>query len=183
MLYCNIPYAPKEHNQNLGWAYNNFMRLLCDEDWACFLDHDAMFTTSTWYKTIENAIKDTEYGLIYCMTNRINPTVQKFQNVDEDNHDIKYHRKVGKKSEDKYGHEVIPYDMSTYLPSGVCIIISQRAWRETPYGFKDGFLSVDNDIARQCREVGVKVGLMRGLYTYHWYRGDGDKSHIAQFKK
>tara|TARA_A100001011_G_scaffold284786_1_gene295234 strand:+ start:567 stop:1034 length:468 start_codon:yes stop_codon:yes gene_type:complete len=153
------------------------MRNLTDEDWACFLDHDAMFTTTTWYQNIERAIKNTDYGLVYCMTNRINPVVQKFKSVDEDNHDIRYHRKIGKTAQEKYGAEIIPYDMTDYLPSGVCIIISQQAWKSTPYGFKNGFLSVDNDIAKQCKDCGVKVGLMRGLYVYHWYRGDGDKSH------
>lgn len=179
MLYCNIPYAPIEHQQNLGWAYNNFMHIMSDEDWVIFLDHDAMWTTKDWYTQIQKAIKEnSEYGLIYCMTNRINPTVQKFKNVDEDNHDIKYHRKIGSTASSKFGIGIVDYDMTSYLPSGVVMIISKKAWRKTPYGFKSGFLGVDNDIARQCKEVGVKIGLMRGLYVYHWYRGDGDTSHV-----
>jgi hypothetical protein len=180
MLYCNIPYAPAEHKQNLGWAYNNFMRILTDEDWACFLDHDAMWTTNSWYTQIQQAITThSEYGLIYCMTNRINPTVQKFKNVDPENHDIRYHRNIGKKAQDKFKSEIIPYDMSSYLPSGVMMLISKEAWKKTSYGFKDGFLGVDNDIAKQCVDSGVKVGLMRGVYVYHWYRGDGDNSHTV----
>ena len=177
MLYCNIPYAPIKHEKDLGWAYNRFMENLDDSDWACFLDHDAMFTTATWYQEIEEAIEDTEYGLIYCMTNRINPTVQKFKNVDQNNHNIKYHRTIGRRVQEHYGTKIIDYDMSQYLPSGVCIIMSKHAWKNTG-GFKSGFLGVDNDIAVKCMKSNIKVGLMKGLYVYHWYRGDGDTSHV-----
>lgn len=39
------PICPEESGNNLGAAYNTFTSLLGDDDWACFIDHDAMFTT------------------------------------------------------------------------------------------------------------------------------------------
>ena len=56
MIYTHIPYADSEHPKDLGWAYNNFMNNLGDDDWACFLDHDAMFTVSDWYPRLERII-------------------------------------------------------------------------------------------------------------------------------
>ena len=39
-------------------------------------------------------------------------------------------------------------------------------------GFKeDKMLTVDNDIHRKIRISGEKVGLMKGIYVQHWYRG------------
>ena len=28
-----------------------------DNDWGCFIDHDAMFTTEDWYKQIDKIIR------------------------------------------------------------------------------------------------------------------------------
>ena len=58
MIYTNIPYAPAECDGNIGCAYNKFMELLPnDDDWACFLDHDAIFTPATWYKQLNALIQ------------------------------------------------------------------------------------------------------------------------------
>lgn len=35
MIYTHIPYTPMEHGNNLGYAYNQFMKMLPnDDDWA-----------------------------------------------------------------------------------------------------------------------------------------------------
>jgi len=52
------------------------MAMISDDDWACFLDHDAMFTTLDWYKQIEEIIEelslgDRPVGLLTTFTNRI----------------------------------------------------------------------------------------------------------------
>ena len=68
-IYTLIPY---DLEKNLGGAYNKFMDLLEDDDWAVFLDHDAMFTTTDWMKTIQETItQNPEYGFFTCLTNRI----------------------------------------------------------------------------------------------------------------
>ena len=56
MIHTYIPYAPKTQKLNLGWAYNNFMSLVEEDDWVLFLDHDATFTTRDWYPQIEETI-------------------------------------------------------------------------------------------------------------------------------
>ena len=57
MIYTHIPYTPKEHGTKIGYAYNKFMEMLPnDDDWGCFVDHDAMFTTPTWYNMINKIV-------------------------------------------------------------------------------------------------------------------------------
>lgn len=175
MIHTYIPYTPKQLGNNLGWAYNRFMELIPDDDWACFLDHDATFTTRYWYHQLEDIIgKYLDIGLYTCLTNRVGNFQQLVKGVDRENHDIKYHRQIGKQLQEKHYDDV--FSITNPL-SGVVILISKKTWK-TVGGFADGFLGVDNDIHEKCLANSIKVGLMGGVYVYHWYRGDGDASHL-----
>jgi len=183
MIHTYIPYAPKEHEGNLGWAYNNFMEMVGEDDWVCFLDHDATFTTTYWYHQLESIIKEhPTIGAFTAMTNRIGQKEQVIEYVDKNNHDIDYHRKIGKSIQNKFRSEVKILDDYNTLLSGVIILINKQTWRKSG-GFKHGFLSVDNDFHMRCLDNGIKVGLMLGVYVYHWYRGDGDLSHLDRIRE
>lgn len=179
MIHTCIPYCPKEQGQDLGWAYNNFMKTLGDDDWACFLDHDAMFTTKDWYHQLEEIIaKYPNTGVFTAKTNRIGNIPQLVPNVNKNNHNMFYHRNIGKILQERHRLEVTPSDAANPL-SGVVILISKRVWDDIG-GCKSGFLSVDNDIHKRCLDNGHEAFIMDGVYTYHWYRADGDLSHIGK---
>lgn len=177
MIHTYIPYAPEDHEGDIGWVYNNFMQHINDDDWACFLDHDACFLTSDWYKQLTKIIKkNPDVGLFFPFTNRIGQPIQIPKNVDSNSHDIAYHRKIASKISDtgKYTTQIIPGDQNRWLLSGVVILISKQTWKKVG-GFKSGFFGVDNNIHVACNNKKIKVGLMNGVYVYHWYRGDGYK--------
>jgi GT2 family glycosyltransferase len=178
MLYVNIPYCPKTEAQDLGKAYNTFMSILDDNDWACFLDHDAMFTTVNWYHQIEDIInQNPNVGVFTAITNRIgNPHQRYIEKSNDRIHDIKLHRAIGKTVQERYKTSVKDLTDSQLI-SGVVLVIKKKTWQEVG-GFKCGFLGVDNDIHQKCKNHGYKVLLMQGVYVYHWYRGDGDISHL-----
>lgn len=181
MIYTYIPYAPKSKKLDLGWAYNNFMNLVNDDDWVLFLDHDVFFTTMNWFSQIEDIIeKYPEYGVFTCLTNRIGEPTQKLKGVDTENHDVKYHRKLGKEIQENKYDDVIEFP--NRVLSGFFILIKKETWKKIG-GFKPGFLGVDNRLHQDCNVNNIKVGLMNGVYVYHWYRGDGDKSHIIESNK
>ena len=177
MIHTYIPYCPKEKGQDLGLAYNTFMEMIGDDDWACFLDHDATWTTRDWYFQLEEIIeKYPEVGLLTSITNRIGNPHQKPLKVPQDNHDIRYHRKVGKQVQDE--HRTTLLDVTNgQLISGVVLLISKKTWKEAG-GFKSGFLGVDNDIHTKVKAIGKPVCIMSGVYVYHWYRGCGNLDHI-----
>lgn len=178
MIHTYVPYAPKTQKLNLGWAYNNFMSLVEEDDWVLFLDHDATFTTRNWYPQIEDIItSNPEYGMFTCLTNRIGMECQKPEGIDENNHDIRYHREIGTHFQNEYYKEVVEYPLEWL--SGVIILINKSTWKTTG-GFENGFIGVDNCIHRACSKHGIKVGLMLGFYVYHWYRGDGDMDHVKE---
>jgi len=181
MIHTYIPYAPRDKKLNLGWAYNNFMSMVNEDDWVLFLDHDASFTTRDWYTQIEEIINDnSEYGAFSCLTNRIGQRVQLLNGVNVNNHDMFYHRKIGSTLQERDKTKVIEFPNNEL--SGVIILLSKKTWNKIG-GFKEGFLGVDNTFHRDCINNNIKVGLMLGFYVYHWYRGDGDKSHISESNK
>ena len=162
-------------------AYKRFMNLVPDDDWVCFLDHDASFTTPDWYPQLEEIIEtNPEYGAYTCMMNRVGQQYQIPQGINPNNHDMKYHRAVGKSLQEKYRTSISPLNnVGGRLLSGVLILISKKTWNSIN-GCPDGFLGVDNEIHRRCIVNNIPVGLINGVYLYHWYRAEGaDHVHNA----
>lgn len=179
MIHPYIPYAPAHVRKNIGWVYNNFMSMIGDDDWACFVDHDAMFTTPNWYQILEgitNVIDTDDFepriGLITAKTNRIGNVEQIVFPKDSpnaQNHDMYFHRKLGKEMATKNEYRMTK---ANNLISGILMLTPKRVWKETK-GFKDGFLGVDNDYDAKVRRAGYETVILDDLYMYHWYRADG----------
>ena len=135
-----------------------------------------------WYNQLEDIIKkNTDYGLFSSFMNRVGQPFQIPNGIDRNNHDMRYHRNVGKELQNINYDNVIQFPNNAPL-SGVVILISKKTWKDIG-GFKEGFLGVDNTLHRDCINNNIKVGLMLGFYVYHWYRADGDMSHINESNK
>jgi hypothetical protein len=185
MIYTFIAYAPKEHERDLAWTYNEFMRNLPnDDDWACFIDHDAMFTTPDWYPRIERIIRDNpQYSCYTAMTNRAYAMWQIPEGVNSINHDMRYHRDIGKRIQNVNNDKVVDVTMCGDLPapppsspfSGVVILYKKSAWKDVPFRLMqpNRLTGIDNLLHLDLRNKGHKVGLMTGIYVYHWHRADG----------
>jgi len=181
MIYTYIPYAPSECEKNIGCAYNKFMEILPnDDDWGCFLDHDAMFTTSDWYHQLnEIVVKNPTVGAFGGRTNRIAKKYQLVGNIDPHNHDIKYHRQIGGYLQQTYYHDTSCVSRKTRPRGfgGVFILLKKSAWK-TIHGFKKtGFTGVDDDLRLRLHHAKIPFHIMNGLYVYHWYRADNPYSH------
>ena len=180
MIYYGTAYNP---DKNIGVYYNKFMTILPNDiDFACFLDGDAMFTTNTFgHALLDYVEKYPECGCFVCMTNRIGCEWQKLPGIDENDHDIRYHRQIGEKLQaDKY---LSITDVSNVhrgkVLGGVLILLRKDVWEKIG-GFKEqGILGVDNDLHWKLMDANEKVYLMDGIFVYHFYRaGTGDKSHL-----
>lgn len=169
-------FIPWNSDKNIGKSYNEMMSLIGDNDWACFLDGDAVHTTHFFGSRIESVINDNpEYSLFTCYTNRVNCGWQIAPNVDIKSNDQKYHREFGEKLWNENG-TLVTDNTNSQLMSGVMIMISKDTWRRVG-GFKEEkMLSIDNDIHSKVKHLGLKLGLMTGIYLQHWYRG-GDMSN------
>ena len=63
---------PWDSTKNIGKSYNQMMSLIDDNDWACFLDGDAVHTSPYFGKRIEDVINSNPtYSFFTCYTNRV----------------------------------------------------------------------------------------------------------------
>jgi len=171
-------FIPWNSNKNIGKSYNEMMSLIDDDDWACFLDGDAVHTTSFFGKRIEDVIESNpEYTLFTSYTNRIGQPYQLAPKINQETNDQRYHREVGDVLWNQNKTKVI--DITNNQPlSGVVILIKKSSWVKVG-GFKeDKMLGVDNDIHYKFQRQKMKIGLMSGIYVQHWYRG-GNKKDIS----
>jgi GT2 family glycosyltransferase len=173
---------PWSRGKNIGEYYNYFMKMLPDGDWACFVDGDAMFTTTFYGNQIEDIIdKYPECELFTARANRIGCIWQRYGSWASN--DMEEHRKVGKELFDtEYDHILDVSDVPRLkVLGGVLILISKACWKRLGGFVEQGMLGVDNDIHWKAMDAGEKVYMMTGVYLFHWYRGGKmhDKSHLA----
>ena len=175
----NILYAqPFRRDKNIGQYYNWCMSLIGNEDWCCFTDMDAQYTTVFVGNQIEDIIRRyPECRCFTAVTNRVGCPWQKVG--DWKNDDMKYHYDLSSKLYKSKYSEII--DKSNpdkkWVMSGVLILVKKSLWLKVG-GFKTkGALGVDNDFHWKLMHHNEKLYLMTGVYIYHWYRGGNSAKH------
>jgi GT2 family glycosyltransferase len=159
-------------DRDLARAYDEAFERLRDDDWACFVDHDAMFTTYDWFRQLARVVEAAppSTGMVTAVTNRIGCVHQRAPGAPR-THDYAEHRRFGAELAERHGDRLS--DVTHLSPiSGVVMLIPKRAWAAIGRP-PSGFLGVDNWIHLSMRKAGWRVFLMPGLYVYHWYRADG----------
>jgi hypothetical protein len=186
MIYYCIPYSVEK---NLACAYNDFMEILpSDNDFACFVDGDTIFTTSNYGHIIHDSIQNyPEIGCFTCYTNRVKNLPQVVKGIDYDSNDIIYHRKIGNMLHTIFGNSCIDItdelseDGKPAYISGVMILIKKSLWKKIgKFKNLNSMLGVDNHLHKDILSINEKIYLMRGVYLYHWYRWPNVKnvSHL-----
>lgn len=173
-------FIPWNSDKNIGKSYNQSMSLINSNDWGCFIDGDAIHTTTYFGSRIEDVIKNNlVFSLFTCYTNRIGCPYQIAPGSDWNSNDMSYHRNLGESLWNKFNTQVMDITNNSEM-SGVLILIKKSVW-EMVGGFKEEkMLTVDNDIHRKVKKLGGRVGLMKGIYLQHWYRGGNinDRKHL-----
>jgi glycosyltransferase involved in cell wall biosynthesis len=187
-IQTNIVYAHEENPMNIGLEYNRVLEE-SKSDYVIFLDHDAMFTDKYWFNHIVSIIKENQdVSLFTCLTNRIGNKQQlAFYDNEEispksfHSHDILYHREIGAFLKEKNKNQV--EDLEYYVDgddwralSGVLMVVKKSSWEKVK--FKEGFLGVDGEFHKDLIDLGHKCVLMKGVYLYHFYRGDNKIDHL-----
>lgn len=176
-IYITIPWNTQK---NIGVYYNDFMEKLDDDEWACFIDGDACFTTEYFGKQLEDIIaKYPECGLFTCKMSRIACVWQKADNPDTD--DMEFHREFGQRlAKNKYDLITDVSDVHRlHVLNGTLILISKKLWNKIGKCGEKDMLGIDNDFHWRAQAHSEKVYLMEGVYIYHWYRGGTeDLSHL-----
>lgn len=164
-------FIPYDRDAKLERSYNECMASLPDDDcWGCFIDHDAMFTTTDWFLQLQDIIKaNPQFDCFTAVTNRAWNKEQLI--ADYDNHDIRYHRYIGRKRQHQFRKQVNDITLSTPI-SGVVILLKKSAWKHCNFRKwpERKLVGVDWMLHNDLKAKGYKLGLMKGIYVYHWYR-------------
>lgn len=171
-----IAMTPFRADRNLGRAYNEAMSLLpSDDDWAIFIDHDAMPTTMQWHNQFSEAIAfRPDAGAFVAMTNRIASPWQRCG--DHASNDIREHRKFGR---ERLKVRTLLDVSQTKGFGGVMFAVSKSAWRAVG-GFADGLGCVDHSLHFGLQRIGRPVFMIEGLFVFHWrHWGEPDPTSSA----
>ena len=152
--------------------------MIPDGSWACFVDGDAMFTTPDFGNQIEEIVlKHSEFDLFTSVTNRVGTKYQCVEGTWEIE-DMNTHRNIGKMLQLNRRLEI--EDITNSAPfSGVLMLVKKSAWTNSSKFKESGLLGIDNSIHYAIRNIGGRVGLMKGVYVMHYYRGGvGNDRHL-----
>lgn len=158
-----VTMTPWRDDANLGRAYNDAMGRLSLDEWALFVDHDAMPTTSLWHRQFAEAISfRPRAGAFVAMTNRIAAPWQRCG--DRESNDIAAHRRFGSA---RAKVRTLLDISETKGWGGVAFAVSKRTWQDVG-GFADGLGCVDHSLHFRCQAIGRRIFLLEGCYYFHW---------------
>ena len=166
----SVPYSV---NKNLGKAYNQFFDSLEPNQWGASMDMDMMFTDSRFGIRIHQVISENKdkFDVLVPVTNHMNSKGQlAFTDIDA-SPDMKRHAVIEETRWEACGTHVRAWsDKGNSFPGGMMIIMKKDSWEKVR--FLPGLLGIDKEFFYRCRQEGLRVGLMLGIYCYHWHRGE-----------
>lgn len=164
MIYYFTPYI----KSNLGMAYNHYCELVPDDDdWITFIDGDIMLLLMDWGEIWQKIIDNNpNAGIISAITNRVFPTYQKVQNM-ENERDISIHRNFAQERFDTYQYSVTPAPQNNI--SGFFFSFKKSTWKKIG-GFDDGILTVDWKFSNKVKKLQLPLLVAEGFYVLHYYR-------------
>lgn len=175
MIHILTPYSIEK---NLGKAYNESVRLLPDDSWACVTDYDVMFLTPDCGVILQEYVNMFPHtGIFTCLTNRIHPLAkdQLLNGVSEFT-DIMIHTKIAQSQREKlYQVKEVDHPISGFL-----MMFKKSTWERIKFVENGKCLGVDNFFSDAVLKSGLKINVMEGLYVWHSYRIENikDKSHL-----
>ena len=184
-IWTHIAWDDNETGRRcMGTAYNDCLNQHPDSDWLAIIDHDAMFTVYDWYLQLQKAIENNPKAKAFtCRVNRLNSLRQMVPGVDPHNHDMSYHRRVGKYLAKhhwgKTSNHSNPKEAGHYSGTFLCTHIGTiKSLGGFPVIGKT--LGQDNLIHKKIIESGHEFHVVNGIYMYHWYRADNPYEHSKQ---
>lgn len=179
MIYYFTPYE----KGNLGRAYNNYCKLVPDDnDWITFIDGDIMQLHTNWgdiWSTILNQNDDA--GIVTCLTNRASPinNDQVMLNMYNETNIISHKIFALKQFELKQYSTKI---MTNKFLSGFFFSFKKSTWKKVN-GFIDGILNVDSNFYNKVKKINKECLVSEGFYVLHYYRFVEGWNYVQHLKQ
>lgn len=146
---------------NIGREYNRVISEQLQDTWIVIRDFDTLPLRYDWPRQVYDLIQaNPDYDAFTCMTNRlgiIEHCVPGLFDEPDINKHFEYAWSTG-------GTEVEP----TIYCTGNCMIFHKSTWEK--FKFPENTVAFDMIWSDKLRAHGLKIGLAKGLYTFHLYR-------------
>lgn len=168
--------------KNFGRAINERCAIVSDNDWICLTDGDMLFLTPDWGKQIAEVIQKHDYSLYGCVTNRLAMPTQRHNGEFSNNHDMLYHYQIAKQRESERWAEVTDITSERVI-AGMFMLFPKALWNKIK--FQEKTLHFDSLFSKAVVAQGGRLGLIEGLYAYHFYRGwsDNPRFEVSHLQK
>jgi len=162
---------PYSTSKNLGGAINEAIAQLCaePEDWIVLTDHDVLWLLPNSKAQVEEILTETNFDILGAVTNRLAMTHQLHQGM-FDVYDIRHHIEVAKSRQDMCANHVQECDN---ILAAFCLCFRVSTWNKLGR-FEENSIQFDTMFSYKAQRMGMKLGLMLGVYLYHLYRTGSD---------
>lgn len=167
--------TPYALDKNFGRELNERISE-CSDGWICLNDADSMFLTTRYGNQITEICARTDFDLLGCVTNRLGRPIQRHTLEMCNNFDVKHHYAIAKQLESE--NWCLVEDITKYkFVAGLCMLFRKSLWETVK--FKENCITWDDEFSQAVTAQGGKLGLMRGVYKFHFYRGWADYPMFA----
>lgn len=172
-------FTPSCIDKNLGKSYNDYCKLITNEDdWIVMMDRDTLLLTPNYLRIIAETINEhKEIGLFTCRTNRTKNKQQQYNNEISGETNILEHYYIAERLEKEKSNQLT--ELKKFI-SGYIMIFKKSTWTKVN-GFSEGIIGVDNRFSHRILKANMKVMIIESLYIFHYYRlhtNVKDKSHL-----
>lgn len=169
------PYAT---DKNIGREYNYQCEKIPENDWLCIMDHDTMFLHHETKKQIEEIVltQGSSWDLLGAITNRIGSPHQCANGILSDDPNIKVHYEIATNI------HILNYGVVELTLKGIAgflMLMPKSTWDKLK--FVENNIAFDTDFSRRLLQKGGRIGIMQGVYVFHYYRFHADNP--KQFKE
>jgi hypothetical protein len=156
-------------DKNIGRAYNEACEPIPDGDWICLRDGDSMFLRHDWGQQLHDIVSrhGDQYALFGCRTNRLRTDDQIYSRAFFDDPNVLHHKVIADNlAATRYA------DVTNFLHplAGLLMLFPKTTWHRVR--FKENRINLDAHFSNELRQQGYRIGLMEGVYCFHFYRFD-----------
>lgn len=158
---------PFASDKNIGREYNHQCELIPENDWICITDHDVCFLYPETKKQIEEIVisQGAAWDLLGAVTNRIASPHQCYGGEFSEDPDILHHYE---KAKDAHLQNYGIVELTLKGIAGFLMLMPKRTWDKLK--FAENQIHFDTDFSRRLLQRGGKIGVMKGVYLFHYYR-------------
>lgn len=158
--------SPFRKDKNIGKAINEAIEQLKpgDDDFIIHTDQDVLFLLPDTKAHIIDILETTTFDILGCRTNRLGSSTQRVHGMfNEDS--ISKHISCAEALWKLHGSDT----HATEVVAAMLMCFKVSTWRRLG-GFYENRLNFDYLFCIRAPKIGLKVGLMTGIYVMHLYR-------------